>query len=107
MNAVTCSSWLLDPQFEDWLKPESNIVRFLREWYLAPRPGANDGQTFERIFGGPVDDINTAPRDSSLRRAILDHMKAGGRWRSTASVIFPEDINWGAQVYRNGRAFIV
>ena len=99
-RAFTCWSWLMDANLEQCLAPESNIVRFLREWYLHPVPDANDNQLFERVFGGRFDNIDEAPRDTALRHAIVAHIKSGGSFRSGAGVLFPEDLDWGAQVYR-------
>lgn len=100
-DAVTCSSWLFDAQFEDHLKPESNIVAFLREFYLLPLDGANDKQTIDRVFGKDKKfDLETAPQDSSLQRAIVKHMKNGNHWRMTASLCFPGNFNWGKCIYR-------
>lgn len=103
-RAYVCGSWLLDPQFEVVLKPESNIVRFLREVYLFPLPGGNGRQTIERVFGSPEIDTATAPRDTSLRRAIIEHLERGGVWRAGGCVLFPVDVpGWGKQVYRHWR----
>jgi len=100
-KAYVCGSWLLDPQFEGALKPESNIVRFLKEVYLFPLPGAGGRQTFERVFGTAEVDPATAPRDTSLRRAILEHVEHGGAWRAGGCVLFPEEApRWGSQPYR-------
>lgn len=88
----TCTSLLLDPQLTEALPQGSNIVRFLRRYQLHPVPGANDHQTFERVFGEKPSDLSSAPRDNSLRRAILDHLGKGGRWRSGGGMIFPQDI---------------
>ncbi|MBN1808032.1 MAG: DUF5596 domain-containing protein [Planctomycetes bacterium] len=107
INAFTCSSWLLDNQFTEYLKPDSNIVRFLKEWYLIPNLYANDGQTLERVFGDRKIRLDKAPRDTSLRRAIIAHMEKGGRWRSTGGLIFPGDIDWGGEVYRSGKTSAV
>ena len=100
-HAFTCSSWLLDPQLEDYLSESSNIVRFLREFYLIPVPTADDTQTFERVFGQKYDNIDDAPQNTSLQRAIVKHCKAGGTWRSGGMVFFPDDLDWGSKVYRS------
>ncbi len=101
-RAFTCASWLLDPQLEQALPEKSNIVKFLREWFLHPVRRAGDGQTLERVFGYGVTSIDpaTAPRESSLQRAIVEHIERGGSWRSGGSVLFGEDLAWGKQVYR-------
>ncbi|HYE06567.1 MAG TPA: acyltransferase domain-containing protein [Planctomycetota bacterium] len=98
--ALVCASWLMDPQFEGRLEPTSNIVRFLSEFHLLPNPKASDAQTFERVFGGPVADLDRAPQDSSLRRAIVAHARAGGRWRDAAGFILRDDLDWGSRTYR-------
>jgi hypothetical protein len=76
-----CTSWLLDPQLADHLPEGSNIVRFQRRFRLDPdweRPG--DDSIIEFVFrrvDTPLDDL---PRRTSLHRAVIDHLRAGGRW---------------------------
>ena len=100
-KAYYTTSWLLDPQFDAHLDSASNIARFLREFHLLPRPKASDGQTMERVFGSKPSDWSTAPRDTSLRRAIADHAQNGGVWRDGAGLLLRDDLDWGAQVYRS------
>lgn len=105
-RGFTCNSWLLDPQFEKCLPEASNIVRFLKEMYLFPLPRADATQHYERIFGVqfehlPPGRIGEAPQHTSLQQMLVQHVKAGGRWRSGGSVLFPEDLDWGAQAYRH------
>ncbi|MHC4874265.1 MAG: acyltransferase domain-containing protein [Planctomycetota bacterium] len=98
-KAITSASWLFDAQFEDYLKPDSNIVMFLKEFYLVPCINASDKQTMERVFGGPVD-IETAPQESSVQRAIIEHMKKGSHMRMTSALYFPQKYGWGENIYR-------
>jgi hypothetical protein len=101
-KAFTCSSWLLDTQLQDLLPPQANIVRFQREMYLLPASGSGHG-TLERVFGHVptnYDDPADAPRDTTLRRAVAEHMLRGGHVRSGRCVLFPQDLRWGEQVYR-------
>jgi hypothetical protein len=103
IHAFTCSSWILDPQFKHCLNPASNIVRFLREWYLLPAPGTGGTETFRRVFGyrpTESEDLSALPRDTSLQRAVADHLREGGCWRSHGALMFPHNMNWGDQVYR-------
>ncbi len=98
-RAFCCGSWLLNTQFQDMLPGNSNIVRFQKEFYLFPIfSGGRSG--FERIFGGDFRDLSKAPRDTTLRRAVLDHLEAGGYLRGGGGLLFAEDLDWGAQVYR-------
>lgn len=101
-RAFTCGSWFLDPQFEDHLPADSNIVKFMREVYLIPIPNAGDGATFARVFGEKPDDLGTLPQDTAMQRAIVRHARNGGRWRGGGCLLFPEDLRWGQQVYRRG-----
>jgi hypothetical protein len=91
-RAFTCDSWLLDRQFEDHLPETSNIVRFLRRFYLLPLQGASDRQTMERVFDGPIENLDTAPQKTSLQRVIVGRLKRGGCWRDATGLIFPEDF---------------
>ncbi|MCE9589008.1 MAG: acyltransferase domain-containing protein [Planctomycetes bacterium] len=88
----TCVSWLMDPQLADHLPAESNMVKFLRRFRILPAPGCSDFQHFERVFGGPVKDFASAPRDTTLKKALLEHVEAGGRWRYAAGYILRNDL---------------
>jgi hypothetical protein len=101
--AFNSVSWFLDNQFDRMLSESSNIRRFQREVYLYPVPDAYDSQTFERVFGKRFENIDAAPRKTSLQRLIVDHVKSGGHWRSGGCLLFPEDFDWGRQVYRTAQ----
>ncbi|HEV7214604.1 MAG TPA: hypothetical protein VGP33_05720, partial [Chloroflexota bacterium] len=90
---------LLDAQLEQMLPSSSNLVRFLREMYLLPARSSG-ASTLERVFGTSSIDPRTAPRDTTLRRAIADHLLAGGHLRGARCFLFPRDLDWGGQVYR-------
>jgi len=95
-----CASWLLNTQLPDWLSSDSNMVRFQREFYLFPIfSGGRSG--FDRIFGRDIQDLSTAPRDTRLRRAVLDHLQSGGYLRGGGALLFVEDLAWGTQVYQS------
>ncbi len=81
-----CDSWLLDNQLPDRMPPESNIVRFQRLFRLLASPKASDAQTLERVFDFEPITPATAPRNTRLRRAILEHMEQGGRWRTALGI---------------------
>ena len=99
-KAFECYSWLLDYQLEAHLPAASNIVRFLRDYYLLPCPGADDEQTLDRVFDGKFDSIGNAAQDTSLQRAIAGHMKKGGHWRIALGFILREDVSRRPQYYR-------
>ncbi|NLE45647.1 MAG: DUF5596 domain-containing protein [Chloroflexi bacterium] len=77
--ALTCESWILDPQLRRMLSPSANIVRFQNDYHQYPVPFISDGDDiFDYVFDGRPADLATAPRDTRLRRAVLDHLAAGG-----------------------------
>ena len=86
-RALVCVSWMMNPQLAHGLPPTANLVRFLRRFQPLPLPDGTDDQMWERVFGGRVADLAAAPRDTALRRAILDHLAAGGRWPLAAGYI--------------------
>jgi hypothetical protein len=78
-----CSSWLLDPQLREVLDPESNMVRFQQRWTLEGEGTVADEDAIFFVFRkrGRIDRA-ALPRDSTLQRAILDRLDAGGHWNS-------------------------
>jgi hypothetical protein len=78
-----CGSWLLDPQLTEVLKPESNMVRFQRRWALEGEGEPADSEAIFFVFRRRGDvDLSTLPRDTSLQRAIVEKIEAGGHWNS-------------------------
>ena len=95
-----CGSWILNPQLEAIYRPDSNMVIWQRELYLFPIPtGDRSGVYF--VFGHDDVDVASAPRDTSMRRALLGHMTAGGRLIGGGMFMLLEDFpQFGTQVYR-------
>ncbi len=101
VSVIHLCTWFLDPQLQRLLPPESNIVRLQREFYLLPVPGADDRMCLERVFGSADIDIESAPEDSSLRRAVKRFMLGGGRMRESRGLILPRDLkNFGNAQYQ-------
>ena len=97
---ICCGSWILNTLIQELLPPTSNLVRFQREVYLFPL-GLDDQSIPQAIFGEMPEDLSEAPRDTSFRRAWLDRALAGESVAAGGGgcFLFPEDLNWGAQVY--------
>ena len=95
-----CDSWVLNSRLQELLPPISNIVRFQREVYLLPHE-THDMQLVNVILGGVPEDPSKAPRDTALQRALLDRLIRGQHddARAGACFLFPEDFDWGQQVY--------
>jgi hypothetical protein len=98
-DAFACGTWLFDPQFQQLLPASSNIVRFQKEFYLYPFKGDDSG-TFHFVFGEKPSDLSLAPRDTLLRRKILEHIAAGGHFYAEGGFILMNDLHWGQEVYQ-------
>jgi hypothetical protein len=102
--AFSLWSWILDPQLQAMLPDSSNLVRFQREFYLLPVSSEED-ENLDFLFGLAPFDLQSAPRDTALRRAVLDHLLSGGHLYDGGGVLFPQDLHRGRQVYlRQGLA---
>lgn len=99
-KAFACQSWIMNPEYADFYSPQANFVRYQREVYLYPTAYATSGGVFF-IFDAHVIDPATAPRDTRLRRAMVDHVAAGGILRNGGMFFFPGEMDrFGTQVYR-------
>ena len=98
--AFGCCSWIFYPLYEK-IMPESNLAAFMRELYLVPRPsGGTDGFYF--LFGRDYDKQADYPRDTSVRRAMLDELQSGRCLRSGGMFFLAEHIElFGQKPYRN------
>lgn len=98
-----CGSWILNPELDRIYHPESNIIHWQRELYLHPIANHKDSRSgLHFVFGTQDIDLTTAPRDTSLRRALLDHLVGGGRLLGGGMFMLLEDFpHFGSQVYRH------
>jgi hypothetical protein len=97
-KALYCHTWFFTPQLQSFLPPESSIVKFQREFYLFPFPGSV-GFLWSFVFGEKYPDPATAPRDTSLRRAVLDWIGQGKEIFDLPGVMFHSPEVWGTQPY--------
>jgi hypothetical protein len=112
-RAVTCSSWVLNPQFERIQLSSGNLVAFQREVHLFPVPFTTSRDGLWCIFlqgsgsAGDVDLAADGARDTSLRRGVADFLLAasrdGERWRGNGGMfLLVDDLpRFGSQCYRN------
>ena len=76
-KAFGCETWLFDPFFIQSLPPDSNIIRFRRLFKIYKTYEDYDGLNF--LFDNiRKENINDAPTNTSLRRAVVEHIKSGG-----------------------------
>jgi hypothetical protein len=99
-KALMCWSWIYNPGLAEFLPPQSNLVRNLSDAYLIPVDSdPEDGLGF--VFYQDKFDAATAPRKTSLQRAVLDYLARGGRWRCGSMFYLMEDIDrLGSAVYQ-------
>lgn len=80
VHAFVCVSWLLDSQLSDILPVTSNITAFQKLLQLFPVL-SDESEAYSRVFGTKTVDPASAPRDTALRRAIVDYVASGGMLR--------------------------
>jgi hypothetical protein len=73
-----CSSWLLDPQLAMLLPAGSNIVAFQGRFEPVADEGV-DPRVLEFVFHTLDPDLARLPRETTLQRTIVDHLRGGGR----------------------------
>jgi hypothetical protein len=100
LRAFATNSWMLNTQFETMLPPSSKMLAWQRELYLFPAVSTGkDGLYF--VFNRDEIDLATAPRDTTLRRAMIDHLLAGNPLRNGGMFFLFDDFpRYGTQVYR-------
>ena len=100
-KAFACGSWLFNTQWVDLLPADSNIVAFQQQGYLFPLPSNGAGGMYF-IFGDYLIDLDKAPQNTELQRAVVNHMQAGGKLRNGGFLLLPEDVEkFGQAPYRN------
>lgn len=77
-----CNSWLLDPQLADYLSAESNIIRFQRRFTLFGEGSEGSADVLRFVFHRIDPDLDALPQRTTLERAIVTHLRAGGHWRN-------------------------
>ncbi|NLZ62871.1 MAG: hypothetical protein GX902_03590 [Lentisphaerae bacterium] len=94
-----CHSWIFNTQLEEKL-PESNLAKLMQQCYLFPASSyGQDGVFF--LFGQVTVNPADAPRDTSVRRAVLEILESGQRLRSGGMLLFAEDLeHFGTAFYR-------
>ncbi|MFH2067863.1 MAG: acyltransferase domain-containing protein [Candidatus Omnitrophota bacterium] len=99
--AITCSSWMFSPLLEQILPPASNLVLFERELYLYSC-ASTELSWLWFVFLQEKLDFKTAPRETSLQRAILGFLEAGHTWRNGNMFFLIDDLkHFGKQYYRS------
>jgi hypothetical protein len=97
-KALFCHTWMFSPQLQQFLPPSSNVVHFQREFYLYPYAGS-PSYLWNFVFGDKYPQRENAPRDTHLRRAVLECLESGGEIFDVPGVLFHAPAEWGTQPY--------
>jgi ADP-ribose pyrophosphatase YjhB (NUDIX family) len=93
LAGLVCHSWLLDPQLNEYLRPESNIIRFQKRFDLLPYLPSEDPTEGDRelmrlglhLAVPPIpfteEDLAAVPQETTLQRAFVAHLRAGRHWQ--------------------------
>lgn len=82
LQVAVCKSWLLDPQLLGHLGNSSNIAAFQHRFTLAYPPEVGDADATRFVFDNPDLELDQLPQDSSLQRAVVAVLAAGGHWHA-------------------------
>ena len=89
-RAVTCKSWLLDPQLRELLRPGSNILAFQAPYTVFPTRSSNCTSALECVFGEVPENLQDAPEDTSLRRNLKAFYLSGKKiWFTHGYWLYP------------------
>ena len=99
-RAFVCASWIFSPLLEEALPQNANLVRFLSETHLVPVPQTGPASLWFIFFQNKFDPAS-APRETSIQRAMLDYLAGGRMWRDGGMFLMLDDLeHFGTQFYR-------
>ena len=85
-HMAQCTSWLLDPQLAEALPPASNIVGFQRRFVLRDEGREANDDVRRFVFHTYEQDLDKLTPRTTLERALVERMRAGGTWRAPTGV---------------------
>ena len=87
---LRCRSWLLSPAMEELLGENSNIRQFKDRFAIYDTQPFRQAE--ERVFGKILDDPADYPEETSLQKALKQHLISGGKADMGCGVILCKDI---------------
>lgn len=79
VRSAECISWLLDPELARRV-PGSNMAAFAGRFTLDRTSASPTDAVYFTFRQRGLDGLDRLPRDSSLQRAVLEHIDDGGEW---------------------------
>ena len=95
-KGLFCHTWMFTAQLDQFLKPGSHILAFRDEFHRLPVAGSVN-YLWKFVFGEAYTREN-APRDTSLRRAVLEHLDASGEVFDLAGVALQGSKGWKSSI---------
>ena len=77
-RAMFCHSWMLDPQLDGLLRPNSNILSFAHLFARYPYENSSTTAVFMFVFLHMYDRYEDLPENTSLMRTLKKHYLDGG-----------------------------
>ena len=79
LDCFICRSWLLYPEHKKFLRPDSNVLDFMRDFDIVDFGTEKPSDNMWRVFGyHEIYDPKRLPRDTGMRRAYADWLASGG-----------------------------
>ena len=75
-SLLHCHSWLLSPALQQLLPADSRILQF-QNLFTLYKTDEQERQTEERVFGFLSENVCAYPENTSLQRAVKNHLLAG------------------------------
>lgn len=75
-KAYVCHSWMMDPQLEDLLPAQSNLVAFQKKYTRFPSVSSGRG-VFSFVFLKPCARLEDLPENTTLERQLKKHYLEG------------------------------
>ncbi len=91
VDGFSCRSWIYSPQYDELYRPDANFVLFQKEVHLFPVwSSGTEGIYF--VFDTDDIDLETVECRSSLQKAMVGHLRAGGVLRAGGMFFLKKDM---------------
>ncbi|MDD4778968.1 MAG: hypothetical protein PHV53_11875 [Fermentimonas sp.] len=91
-RSFICNSWLLDTQLREFLKQDSNIIKFQDYFYLFPIDSSSDTSVYKFLFNTKKCSPEEVKAKSSLQKNVKNYLLKGGKITGGGGFILREDI---------------
>ena len=98
IRAIHCRSWLLAPQMQAFLPPDSNITAFQKDHILYPAV-CNGQNVFSHLFLHPVERMEDLPERTAMERGIKALYVNGRVLYECAGFNFTHEANYPPPVW--------